>query len=112
MKLLDGSRPRDERHGNLALYRSFSLVQAAGIEWALKQLQDRLDRYSPPLETEEDRDAAFDDWSKHVSEMGTFWSYTISKGNETLVVSAEAIFMSLGDVDGGGQGIAGEEQRR
>ena len=89
MKLLDGSKPRDKYSGSVNTYRSQSEAQDAGIEWALNQFQNRLDRYDPPLETEEDRDAAFEDWPKTESEQGDVWMYTISKGDETLVVKVE-----------------------
>ncbi|KAL9136401.1 MAG: hypothetical protein Q9175_002387 [Cornicularia normoerica] len=114
--LLDGSKPRDEFYGTLdPPYRSLSVAQDAGIEWALKQLQDRLDRYDPPLESEKDRDAEFDAWPKSESEPGDndIWSYTISKGNETLVVRAEKFvvygsYASESDDDGRGGLVAGE----
>lgn len=105
--LQDGSRPGDAPHGRLAEYQSFEFAQAAGTEWAFKQLQDRLDRYSPPLETERDRDAAFDDWSKYESQRVLSWSYTISKDNEKLVVKADERIVSS---DGEGEVIGDEGQ--
>ena len=91
VSLLDGRQPPDEDWGSLGAYQSQSLAQDVGIEWALKQLQDRLERHNPPLETEEDRDAAFDEWEKSESTQGDSWSYTISKGNERLLTMVQKI---------------------
>ena len=91
VSLLDGRQPPDEDWGSLGAYESPSLAQDVGIEWALKQLQDRLEHHNPPLETEEDRDAAFDEWEKSESTQGDFWSYTISKGNERLLTKVQKI---------------------
>lgn len=96
MAFLEGSKPRGEYLGVLHMYRSLSEVQDRGIEWALKQSQDRLDRNDPPLATEKDRDAAFD-WPKSKPEQDDVWSYMISNGSEILVVSAE-------EFEGGGSG--------
>ena len=89
MSLLDSRQPPDEDWGSLGAYQSLLLAQDVGIEWTLKQLQDRLERHDPPLETEEDRDAAFDEWEKSESTQGDSWSYTISKGNERLLTKAQ-----------------------
>lgn len=91
VSLLDGSPPQDDDWGSLGGYRSLSLAQDVGIEWALKQLQDRLERQYPPLETEEDRDIAFDGWDKSESTEGDCWLYTISKGKETLFTQVQRI---------------------
>ena len=113
MTLLDGSEPRDEQYGALNVYRSLSNARDAGTEWALKQLQHRLGRYHPPLRSNKDRDVAFDDWPKSESEQDEFWSYTISKDDETLVVKAEKFVAyapyALRFNDGGKEGVlAGE----
>ena len=89
VSLLDGRQPPDADWGSLGAYQSPSLAQDTGIEWALKQLQDRLQRHNPPLEKEEDRDAAFDQWDKSESTQGDSWSYTISKGNERLLTKVQ-----------------------
>ena len=86
--LLDGSKPLDRHYGLLSLpYPTIDRAQGAGIEWALKQLKDRLRTYDPALNTEEEVDAEFDAWHKSSSEQGDTWSYTVSKGDETLVVA-------------------------
>ena len=69
------------------------MAQDIGIEWALKQLQDRLNRYSPPLETEKDRDDAFDEWAKSESKEGETWCYVISKGDDRLVIKVQEIVL-------------------
>ena len=100
---LDGTKPSNEFYGTVASYRSLSKVQAlskaqnGGLEWGLKQLQDRLDKHDPPLASEKDRDAAFDKWTKSESKERDVWSLRIGKGDETLVVKAE--------VDDGSQGL-------
>ena len=86
--LLDGSKPVDRLYGDLLQsYPTIDGAQDAGIEWALKQLKDRLWTYDPPLNTEEEFDAEFDAWQKSSSEQSDTWSYTVSKGNESLVVT-------------------------
>lgn len=86
--LLDGSKPVDPHCGNLSLpYRTLDGAQDAGMEWTLKQLQDHLRTYDPPLDTEKKVDAEFDAWRKTSSEQGDTWSYAVSKGDETLVVT-------------------------
>ncbi len=92
MTLLNGSEPRIY-YGILGAYGSVSKAQDVGMEWVHKQLRDRLDRYSPFLATEKDKDEAFEDWPKYESEQRGLWSYTISKGDETLVVRAHNITM-------------------
>ncbi|CAF9942497.1 hypothetical protein IMSHALPRED_003846 [Imshaugia aleurites] len=87
--LLDGSKPGEGYFAILNNYRSLSDAQDAGSEWGLKQLQDCLDTYDPPLATDKDRDAAFDEWAISESVQGGVWSYTISKDNERLIVRAE-----------------------
>ena len=86
--LLDGSKPIDRHYEILSPpYPTIDGAQDAGIEWALKQLKDHLWTYDPPLDTEEEFDAEFDAWQKSSSEQGDTWSYTVSKGDETLVVT-------------------------
>ena len=85
--LLDGSKPGIRHYGILTSdYPTIEGAQYAGIEWALKQLKDRLWTYDPPLNNEEEFDAEFNAWQKSSSEQGDTWSYTVSKGDETLVV--------------------------
>lgn len=111
MTIADGSEPADEYYGTLDAYLSLSKAQDAGIDWALEQFRDRLDRYDPPLATKEDRDAASEDWRKLESEQGDVWSYTISKDDVTLIVRAER-YVAYGshiprfDDDGGRRTLA------
>ena len=88
--LLNGSEPRIY-YGILGAYGSISGAQDVGMEWVHKQLRDRLDKDRPFLATKEDKDEAFEDWPKYESEQRGLWSYTISKGDETLVVRAHNI---------------------
>ena len=89
--LLDGTRPPNEEWASLGAYRSQLLAKDVAIEWALKQLQDRLERHNPPFGTEEARDAAFDDWEKSESTPGDdCWLYTISKGDKTLFTQVQS----------------------
>lgn len=110
MTLADGTKPKDEVHGTLASYRSLSHAQAlsnaqdAAIEWGLQQLQRRLSTHDPPLETEKDRDAAFDKWAQSKSRQGDNWSYTISKDDEVLIVKAEMDDDQGSESDDGGTG--------
>ena len=91
--LLDGSRPLEDAWGSLNACQSLPMAQDVGIEWALKQLQDHLNRYSPPLETEKDRDDAFDEWAKSESKEGETWCYVVSKGDDRLVVKVQEIVL-------------------
>ena len=91
MSLRDGRRPPDDEGGSLGAYDSRSLAQDTAIEWALEQLQDRLRRHSPPGETMEAREAAFDEWDKSESTHDNRWSYTICKGNERLSVEVHKL---------------------
>ena len=91
VSLLDGRKPLDRDWGSLGSYRSSSQAQDVGIEWALKQLQDRLQSHSQPDETEEERDAAFDEWEKTECTQGDSWSYTVSKDNERLLTKVHKI---------------------
>lgn len=87
--LLDNSEPRNANWGTLAVVSTLLDAQDLGIDWIRKQLQDRLDKNNPPLETEKDRDAALQDWSKTVSKKHKIWSYMIGKGNEILILGIE-----------------------
>lgn len=90
--LLDGTEPPDDDWGTLGAYQSATLAQDTAIEWALKQLQDRLEHQDPPLDTEADRDAAFDEWEKSESRpYDDCWLYTISKGDKTLFTQVQKI---------------------
>ena len=81
--LLDGDS------GALSLsYPTMNEAQDAGTKWAHNQLKDHLRTYDPRLNTEEEVDAEFDAWQKSSSEQGDEWSYTVSKGDESLVVTA------------------------
>ena len=88
---LDGSQPPDDDRGDLGSYSSLSLAQDVGTEWALKQLVDRLERQSPALDTEEEKDDAFDEWERSESTRGDCWFYTIKKGEETLYTQVRKI---------------------
>lgn len=105
MTLLDGSRPLEDAWGSLNACQSLSMAQDVGIEWALKQLQDHLSRYSPPLETEKDRDDAFDEWAKSESKEGETWCYTVSKGDDRLVVKVQEIVLYDPYRSGSGKGV-------
>ena len=89
VRLLDGTLPPDDDWASLGGYRSLSLAKDIAIEWALKQLQDRLERHNPPFETERARDAAFDEWEKSESTEDDVWLYTISKGDKTLFTQVQ-----------------------
>ena len=91
VSLLDGGQPPDKDWGSLGSYESPSFAQDVGIEWALKQLQDRLQRHNPPFQNEKDRDAAFDEWEKSESTDGDCWLYTICKGDERLLTQVKKI---------------------
>ena len=91
MSLLDGRQPPDDEEGSLGAFDSRSLAQDTAIEWALEQLQDRLQRHRPPGENEEARDAAFDEWEKSESTLDDCWTYTICKGNERLSVQVHKL---------------------
>ena len=86
--LLVGGVSVDRHHGTLSLpYPTTKGAQDTCIIWARKQLRDHLRTYDPPLNTREEVDAEFDAWQKSSSEQGDRWSYTVSKGDETLVVT-------------------------
>ena len=90
ISLLDGTHPPNDDWGTLGAYFSATLAQDTAIEWALKQLQDRLEHQDPPLDTEKARDAAFDEWGKSESRPHEgCWLYTISKGDKSLFTQVE-----------------------
>ena len=86
--LLPGGKSLDGHGGALSLpYPTMNGAQDTCIKWALRQLKVHLRTYDPPLNTKEEFDAEFDAWQKSSSEQGDRWSYTVSKGDETLVVT-------------------------
>lgn len=68
--LLAGNNPKDEYCGKSKAYRSLATAHDTGEEWAFQQLQVRLNRYMPPLATEEHRSIAFDAWLKSEPQQG------------------------------------------
>ena len=112
--LLDDSKPVDPHCGILSLpYETLDGAQDVGMEWTLKQLQDHLRKYDPPLFTVEEIDAEFDTWRKSSSEQGDIWSYTVSKGDETLVITVAKLvvdgpYASDSTEDGNKGLVAGE----
>ena len=90
ISLLDGTQPPDDDWGTLGAYFSATLAEDTAIEWALKQLVDRLEHQDPPLDTEEEIDAAFDEWERSESRpCDSCWMYTVSKGDKTLFTQVE-----------------------
>ena len=86
------SRGREARHvnwGSLDAYDSPSKAQHMGKRWAMNELQNLCKRYDIPLSTEKDRHVALKDWQRSEATKGDLWRYTLSKGNERLLVQVD-----------------------
>lgn len=116
MSLLDGRPPINEHQGTLGAYPTQSIAEDVAVEWALTQVQNHI-RKDTSLKTEEDRDAAFQEWERSESIQDNYWWCMLSKGAESLLVKAERVVLfdpyhNSGSSDRGRARTVGEQGKR